>query len=97
MHVCIYIYRILAIHTKRSGAESQDVASENNNIAIVHYNVSEKLPYGVRKNEQICIAEKYAKEAVRISTKINGPSHPQTMKYKTLLSNPRSRFQYSPY
>jgi hypothetical protein len=99
MYICtyIYMYRILAIHTKTSCVESHEVASATNNSACMHYNTLERLPFGDAWTEQILMAERYMEEAIRVSTKVNGPSHSQTMKYKSTLSNPRGRPQYSYY
>jgi hypothetical protein len=73
------------------GCENNCVAIANNNLAAFHCEMAKKLPSGSAKNEELHITESYRKEAVRISTKTNGPSHPTTMEYvRKLYTNPNN-------
>jgi hypothetical protein len=74
----------LAINLKRYGGDDDGhVASMNEGLANLHREISDSLPPGDARTEQFRIALTYINEAIRISSKINGPNHPKTLKYKS--------------
>lgn len=76
--MCVLKYLILII--------SHDVLTSNNKLAMFHQSLANKLlPRDVRK-DQLTIAKKYCKEAIRITLKVNGPGHETTLDCEQRLS-----------
>jgi tetratricopeptide (TPR) repeat protein len=75
----------LASYIKAQGVDGIFVARVNNGLAKVHFSMAANLPPGDARIEQMHVAGSYIEEAVRISTKIHGPSHPQTVSFESDL------------
>jgi tetratricopeptide (TPR) repeat protein len=76
----------LASYVKLQAGDGNFVARANDGLAKVHYRIASKLPPGDAKIEQFHIAATYSKEYVRISSKIHGCTHPQTIDFQSYLS-----------
>lgn len=79
--------QILTIDTQTDGVNSRNVAIANGSLAAHHHNVFLELPKSdanYEKNKKK--AAKYCKEAIRISTKVVGSTHRETISYKKTLS-----------
>lgn len=52
-------------------------------LGNVHRRIANKVPPSDERTEQLHVAERYSKEALRIGTNIHGPSHEKTLKFTT--------------
>lgn len=79
--------RCLAIHMKYDGIESDFVMTESFGLAQFHYEMGEILSIDNTKIiEQLCWAESYCKESLRIVTKWHGVADIETVKYESFLA-----------
>jgi hypothetical protein len=79
--------RMLAIFIQREGVDCYMASVTNSKLSACHLNISDELPPGQARIEQLHKAVHTAKEAIRINTQINGPTHPETIGYESLLSD----------
>jgi hypothetical protein len=79
--------RMLVIFIKSEGVDCYMASVTNSKLSACHLNISDELPPGNARTEQLHKAVGTAKEAIRINIKINGPTHPETVGYESLLSD----------
>jgi hypothetical protein len=79
--------RMLAIFIQSEGVDCYMASVTNSKLSACHLNISDELPPGQARTDQLHKAVYTAKEAIRINTVINGPTHPETVGYESLLSD----------
>lgn len=82
----LLLQQILDIRLGRVEGAEIYVGYSQNNLGLYHLDVSKSLPTGNARAEHLNLALSYCKEAVRISTKISGPTHIETIRHRTTLS-----------
>jgi hypothetical protein len=79
--------RCLASGIQNNSTDSDDIAIGNHKLAMLHFKIAAKMsPASITRTEKLLIAKSYSDEAVRITTKINGPTHFMTITYIASLS-----------
>jgi tetratricopeptide (TPR) repeat protein len=72
--------------TRNEGPDGVNTAIANDILGGLHSELADRQLDGDTRKEQLLRAKVYSKEAVRISTKIYGSFHPQTIKFASRLS-----------
>jgi tetratricopeptide (TPR) repeat protein len=83
------LYECFLASIMNEGPDGINTAFGNSNLGILHSNLAGMVDRQLTANKRkghLCQAISYATEALRISTKIHGATHPQTIQYAAKLS-----------
>lgn len=69
----------MTLDIKSGGCESENVPACNMNHSLFYLRKADRLPLSYARSEQLCLADKYCKEGLRINTKIDGSTHLLTL------------------
>jgi hypothetical protein len=85
--VKLTLERILAMSLKSEGADCVGIMRASENLAVFNCKISVNLfdDHDLRV-KQLHIANSYCENAIRISIKIHGSTHPNTLKCESLIS-----------
>jgi hypothetical protein len=71
--------RSLAISTRNEGSDGSYTAAANSNLGLFHYQLALEQATDALKQTQLLLAKSHHEEALRIFSKIHGPTHPDTV------------------
>jgi tetratricopeptide (TPR) repeat protein len=79
--------RFLAIFIRNEGPDAQNSANGNFSLGIFHYQLSCEQAIVDSQQTQLLLAKSYFEEAIRIYSKIYGPTHLETVEAVSILAD----------